>query len=188
MMIGGSSGIPFAVFFVTLAPVALFGFIVAISLLPRFHRDEFSNPRQAHRIECPIPFDRLLLIKSSLASAILFGSFFAGAPIAVAALIAGATLLVTRRVYPEEVYAQIDGSLLVMFSGRPGRSGKRRSTKSCSALPPGITWNKIPVLSFVSVLLSILSPTCFPSCHLIFSSNSFRTLAKHGSHYPYRPP
>ncbi len=117
MMIGGSSGIPFAVFFVTLAPVALFGFIVAISLLPRFHRDEFSNPRQAHRIECPIPFDRLLLIKSSLASAILFGSFFAGAPIAVAALIAGATLLVTRRVYPEEVYAQIDGSLLVMFSG-----------------------------------------------------------------------
>jgi Na+/H+ antiporter NhaD/arsenite permease-like protein len=43
--------------------------------------------------------------------------FFAGWPVSKVALVAGALLLVTRRVKPERVYAQIDWSLLVLFIG-----------------------------------------------------------------------
>jgi len=40
-----------------------------------------------------------------------------GWPIAKVALVAGALLLVTRRITPERVYAEIDWSLLVLFIG-----------------------------------------------------------------------
>ncbi len=43
--------------------------------------------------------------------------FFAGQPPAKAAIIIGGLLLLTRRVKSERVYAEIDWSLLLMFSG-----------------------------------------------------------------------
>ena len=43
--------------------------------------------------------------------------FFAGLPVAKVALVAGALLLITRRVKPERVYREIDWPLLVMFAG-----------------------------------------------------------------------
>ena len=43
--------------------------------------------------------------------------FFAGWPVPKVAVIAGALLLLTRRVKPERVYREIDWSLLVMFIG-----------------------------------------------------------------------
>ena len=43
--------------------------------------------------------------------------FFAGWPAPKVAVIAGALLLITRRVNPQKIYRQIDWSLLVMFIG-----------------------------------------------------------------------
>jgi Na+/H+ antiporter NhaD/arsenite permease-like protein len=43
--------------------------------------------------------------------------FFAGWPVPKVAIVAGAVLLITRRVHPENVYQRIDWPLLVMFSG-----------------------------------------------------------------------
>jgi Na+/H+ antiporter NhaD/arsenite permease-like protein len=43
--------------------------------------------------------------------------FFAGWPVPKVALIAGALLLVTRRVKPERIYHEIDWQLLVLFIG-----------------------------------------------------------------------
>jgi Na+/H+ antiporter NhaD/arsenite permease-like protein len=45
------------------------------------------------------------------------GLFFMGFPAAEVALLAGAFLLVTRRIKPELVYAEIDWSLLSLFTG-----------------------------------------------------------------------
>jgi Na+/H+ antiporter NhaD/arsenite permease-like protein len=42
---------------------------------------------------------------------------FAGQPVPTVALIAGALLLITRRVKPERVYREIDWNLLLMFIG-----------------------------------------------------------------------
>ncbi|MCX6608626.1 MAG: SLC13 family permease, partial [Acidobacteria bacterium] len=157
MMIGGFSGVPFALFFAKLAPVALFGVVVAIVLSRWFHREEFADRSQVHVPEQTFPVDRMLLGKSLLAAGILFGSFFAGAPIAVAALVAGAALLITRRVHPEEVYAQIDWSLLVRFSGPfiiLAGVEKTSLDEELFSFAARFHLEQIPVLSLASVLLS----------------------------------
>jgi Na+/H+ antiporter NhaD/arsenite permease-like protein len=55
--------------------------------------------------------------KAIAVSTVMIVFFFAGSPVPKVAVIAGALLLVTRRVKPEKVYRQIDWSLLVMFIG-----------------------------------------------------------------------
>ena len=44
-------------------------------------------------------------------------AFFAGVPVAMAAFLGGALLLVTRAIKAHKVYQEIDGSLLLMFAG-----------------------------------------------------------------------
>ncbi|RVD50664.1 anion transporter, partial [Mesorhizobium sp. M2D.F.Ca.ET.140.01.1.1] len=44
-------------------------------------------------------------------------AFFAGVPVAKAALIGGAILLLTRAIKPSRIYHEIDGPLLFMFAG-----------------------------------------------------------------------
>jgi Na+/H+ antiporter NhaD/arsenite permease-like protein len=55
--------------------------------------------------------------KSLAVSAGMIVFFFAGWPVPKVALIAGALLLVTRRLKPERVYREIDWPLLVLFIG-----------------------------------------------------------------------
>jgi len=43
--------------------------------------------------------------------------FFFGVPVAKAAILGGAFLLITRAVKATKVYREIDGSLLIMFAG-----------------------------------------------------------------------
>ena len=57
------------------------------------------------------------MLKSLLVAAGMLVFFFRGWPVAEVALVAGAVLLVTRRVKPEKVYHEIDWRLLVMFIG-----------------------------------------------------------------------
>ncbi len=47
----------------------------------------------------------------------MVGGFFLFHPPAKLALIAGAVLLLTRRIKPERVYREIDWTLLLMFAG-----------------------------------------------------------------------
>ena len=61
--------------------------------------------------------NRPLLWKSLAVSAGMIVFFFAGWPVPKVAVIAGALLLLTRRVKPEKVYREIDWSLLVLFIG-----------------------------------------------------------------------
>ncbi len=159
MMIGGFSGIPFAVFFFKLAPVALFGIFVTYLLLRWLHRDEFADRARVEIPEQPIPVDRMLLIKSLTAAILMFGALFLGAPIAVSAMVAGAALLITRRVHPEEVYAQIDWSLLVLFCGLfVVLAGVEKTSLDEELFAFAATFHleKLPVLSLVSLILSNL--------------------------------
>ena len=47
----------------------------------------------------------------------VIAAFFAGVPVAMAAFLGGALLLVTRAIKAHKVYQEIDGSLLLMFAG-----------------------------------------------------------------------
>ena len=55
--------------------------------------------------------------KSLLAAVGMLICFFLGWPVPKVALVAGALLLITRRVKPQKVYHEIDWQLLVMFIG-----------------------------------------------------------------------
>jgi len=65
----------------------------------------------------PVRVNRPLLWKSLAVSAGMIVFFFAGWPVPKVAVVAGALLLLTRRVKPEKVYREIDWSLLVLFIG-----------------------------------------------------------------------
>jgi Na+/H+ antiporter NhaD/arsenite permease-like protein len=117
MLIGSFSGISYNAFARALAPIAAIGLIVCVAILALMYRAEFRGAVKFDALPQPVPVDRALLIKSLAVSLAMVVFFFLGWPIAKVAIVAGAILLITRRVRPEDVYAQVDWSLLVMFAG-----------------------------------------------------------------------
>src|SRR5260370_1597248 len=109
MLIGSVSGIHYRSFAAALAPVALAGLLVGVGLMALSYRREFLSSAPRVEIEPPpVRVHRALAWKSTLVSAAMIVFFFAGWPVAKVALVAGAVLLVTRRVKPERIYAEID--------------------------------------------------------------------------------
>ena len=117
MIVGSLSGIPYAQFAANVAPVAAIGLFLAIALLALLWRGEFLTGARLAAEPPPWRTDRKLLRKTSVVALLMAAAFFAGVPPAEAALVAGAVLLVTRRVRPARIYAEIDWPLLVMFAG-----------------------------------------------------------------------
>jgi len=93
------------------------GLPALIALLFFIYRREFREDRALAIDYQSVTVDRALLWKSLLASAAMIAAFFAGLPVAEVALLAGALLLISRRVGPETIYREIDWPLLVMFIG-----------------------------------------------------------------------
>jgi len=118
VLIGSFSGISYRAFAAALSPVALAGLVVVIAIIALFYRGEFFGDVPPVKIEpLPVRVHRALVWKSTIASASMIVLFFLGWPIGKVALVTGALLLLTRRVKPERVYAEIDWSLLVLFIG-----------------------------------------------------------------------
>lgn len=117
MMIGSFSRIPYPAFAAALAPVAAAGLALTVAVLALIYRDEFRAANQLRAEHRTVRVNRVLLYKSIAVSATMIVFFFAGWPVPEVALLAGAFLLVTRRVKPEKVYREIDWSLLVLFIG-----------------------------------------------------------------------
>jgi len=117
IMIGSFSHIPYANFAAALAPVALFGLLLTIILIALFHRHEFARGARLTAPSTPIRLHRVLMWRALVGTALVISLFFAGQPPAKVAIIVGGLLLLTRRVRSERVYAQIDWSLLLMFTG-----------------------------------------------------------------------
>lgn len=116
MIIGVASGISYTQFALALKPVALLGLGVIWLVLVLLYPQEFRAERFTEAPEVRIRTYRPLLIKSSLVAVGLLAAFLIGVPIAEAAFLAACTLLLTRRVRPERVFADFDWSLLVFFS------------------------------------------------------------------------
>jgi Na+/H+ antiporter NhaD/arsenite permease-like protein len=117
MMIGSFSRIPYPDFARALAPVAAVGLVVVVAALAIVYRKEFRDESRIAPDHRAVRVNRVLLWKSAAVSAGMIVFFFAGWPVPKVAVIAGALLLITRRVKPEKVYREIDWSLLVMFIG-----------------------------------------------------------------------
>jgi len=117
MLIGSYSGIAYGTFARALSPVAAAGVVVLIVVLVILYRTEFSGSTRVEVAPRSVVVDRMLLAKALVVTLGMVVFFFAGWPIAKVAIIAGALLLITRRVHPEQIYAQVDWSLLVLFAG-----------------------------------------------------------------------
>jgi len=117
MIIGVASRIPYAEFALRLAPVAAVALALTFGLIALLHRREFSTPfAEAEKAPRTRRHPRQIGKAAIVASGVII-AFFAGAPVTEAAIIGGSLLLVTRSVNPKRIYAELDGSLLLMFAG-----------------------------------------------------------------------
>jgi Na+/H+ antiporter NhaD/arsenite permease-like protein len=117
MMIGSFSLIPYREFAAALAPTAAVGLVLTVAIIALLYRSEFRNeslPQVDHR---PVRVHTAMVWKSVIVAAAMIVFFFAGWPVPKVAVVAGAVLLITRRVKPERFYREIDWGLLAMFIG-----------------------------------------------------------------------
>jgi Na+/H+ antiporter NhaD/arsenite permease-like protein len=117
MMIGAFSGIPYRHFFGALAPVAAIGLIITFVLIAAIYHREFRRKEIVSFENRRVRVNQVLMWKSLVVSGFMIVFFFVGWPVPKVAVVAGALLLITRRVKPEKVYHEIDFSLLVLFVG-----------------------------------------------------------------------
>ena len=117
MMIGSFSRIPYLTFAFRLAPVAAVGLVLTVLVIALVYRAEFRDEKPLAIQHRTVRTNRVLLWKSLGVSIAMMACFFVGWPVSKVAVIAGALLLVTRRIKPEKVYREIDWSLLVLFIG-----------------------------------------------------------------------
>ncbi|HUK15626.1 MAG TPA: anion transporter [Bryobacteraceae bacterium] len=117
MMIGSFSRIPYTAFSARLAPIAAIGLALTVVVIGLVYRREFRQESALQVEHVPVRIHSALLWKSLAVSAGMLAAFFAGGPVPKVAVVAGALLLVTRRLKPERIYREIDWSLLVMFIG-----------------------------------------------------------------------
>ena len=117
MLVGIASGISYVDFTRALGPVALLGLgCIWVVLVLVYPREFTTEPLAASQPEVPPPNYRRLR-KSLIATILLLAALIFGVPAPLAAGLAAALLLVSRRLDPDKVFHEIDWSLLVFFCG-----------------------------------------------------------------------
>jgi Na+/H+ antiporter NhaD/arsenite permease-like protein len=117
MIIGGISHIPYGTFASALAPVAAVGVVLTIVLVVVLNCDQFPRSVRFTPKTAQARIHGAQMLKAVVVTLAVIGLFFAGMPVAQAALLGGALLLITRAIKARKVYLEIDGSLLMMFAG-----------------------------------------------------------------------
>src|SRR5437763_13689467 len=117
MIVGAVSRIPYVEFAAALAPLAITGVVLVIVVLATLWRREFRQVAELVAKPPPARVHKPQLAKAVLVTLGVIAAFFAGVPVAMAALLGGALLLVTRAIKAHKVYQEIDGSLMLMFAG-----------------------------------------------------------------------
>ena len=117
MIVGAVSRIPYMEFATALAPVALAGIVLVFAMIAALWFREFRQSTELAAKPRSPRIHKPQLIKAVLVTLGVIAAFFAGVPVAMAAFLGGALLLVTRAIKAHKVYQEIDGSLLLMFAG-----------------------------------------------------------------------
>lgn len=117
IIIGSASGISYAAFTAALAPTALIGLAICWGVIVTAFREEFRGTTLQVVAITRAVILRPLLRKSAIVIPLMLIAFLAGVSVPLAAFLAAAAMLATRRLRPQRVYATIDWPLLVFFSG-----------------------------------------------------------------------
>jgi Na+/H+ antiporter NhaD/arsenite permease-like protein len=161
LIIGAQSGLPYLTFVTRLGPVALIGLVIVIAVVALVERDEFRHTRlQAGQLP-PIKANRALLGKGIAVSLAMLAAFLLGAPVATAALVAAAALLLTRRVKSDKLFARVNWNLLVLFAGLFVVTGNLEasgiSAQLFDALGPWLAGSVFALTVTVAALSNLLS-------------------------------
>ena len=159
IMIGSFSQIPYTSFALTLAPIALAALVVTVALVVLMHREEFANEPLLKMPKEIIRFNRVLVLRALLATAIMIALFFAGVAPAKVAIVIGGLLPLTRRLKSRRIYEEIDWSLLMMFAGLfiiVAGAERALLTPEFFAAAGRLHLDHIPVLTAVTAVLSNL--------------------------------
>jgi Na+/H+ antiporter NhaD/arsenite permease-like protein len=160
ILIGSFSGIAYGRFAAALSPVAAAGLVLAFALIWLTHRAEFRRGDGfAARPGPPAHLHRPLAAKALVVTLAMVAAFFAGFPPALAALVAGGAMLLTRIVRSERVYREIDWTLLLMFAGLfvvVAGFEKALLTPGAVTAVGRLQLDRVPVLSLVTAALSNL--------------------------------
>lgn len=116
MLVGISSGIPFLAFTRALAPIGLLGLGIIWVVIVLVYRRDFRAEFFEHTYQLTPEVKRPRLRKALFATVVMLVALVAGAPVPLAALLAAAVLLVTRRTDTAQVFQEIDWALLVFFA------------------------------------------------------------------------
>ena len=116
MLVGISSEIGFVDFTRALGPIALLGLVAIWIVIVLVYRADFRREvfTPTYRFEPQVLRPRLR--KALFATAVMLVALIAGMPVPLAAALAAALLLITRRTDPAHMFQEIDWSLLVFFS------------------------------------------------------------------------
>lgn len=157
MMIGNLSHIPYREFTMALAPIAAVSLALTFVVIVAAFRKEFVDAPKVEVERLRVRVNRVLMWKSIVVSSAMIVMFFVGWAVAKVAIVAGALLLITRRVKPEKVYHEIDWSLLAMFAGLfivVGGIEKALLAEEAVRLAARLRLDRIEILSGVSAVLS----------------------------------
>ena len=116
MLIGTLSGIPYAQFSKALLLPALLSLATVLGVLLVSFRRELSWKRLSVEVPAP-PLDRSLALLCAAGLAFVLAGFLLGYSLAWTAMTGAALLLALSRQPPKEMFAQVDGTLLLFFAG-----------------------------------------------------------------------
>ena len=116
MLIGTLSGISYLKFSKALLLPALIGTLAVLCVLLVVFRRELSWKRLSVAV-APPPLDRKLALLCAAGLAFVLAGFLLGYSLAWTAMTGAALLLAFSRQPPKEMFAQVDGTLLLFFAG-----------------------------------------------------------------------
>jgi Na+/H+ antiporter NhaD/arsenite permease-like protein len=116
MLIGTLSGIPYASFSAALLLPAALSLVAVLAVLLAVFRRELSWKRLDIGVPPP-PLDRGLALLCAAALLFVLAGFLLGYSLAWTAMTGAALLLALSRQPPREMFAQVDGTLLLFFAG-----------------------------------------------------------------------
>jgi len=115
MLVAVASGIHFARFVATLAPVAIGGLLIVYAVVAWTYRKDLAVPLPT-RVELPeVAFDRPLVVRALVVFVGALACWLAGLSLPLVAITAAAILLAIARRDPADAFARVEWSLLLFF-------------------------------------------------------------------------
>ncbi|XFA72356.1 anion transporter [Thermosynechococcaceae cyanobacterium Okahandja] len=156
ILVGSFSGLGYLEFAQTMLPVAVLGLVVQVAWLWWLYPQVRSSRPCTLATLKPVRLHLPLLRKTLVVTSAMLLAFSLGFPLAETALLAAAALLVTRRLKPERILAQVDWSLLVLFSGLFILSYCVQRLDILASLQPWIT-RPLGLVAITTVLSNLIS-------------------------------